>query len=401
MDLRTEEVHVDTASLLLNLLLFETCVIQSHFLGELPRMLELFDYRGLMDLLTSEGLQLQPTRALPANVDGSQVMLRLDQTSAVSRPGAFFLTVVGIGDQEEEIRSRFLPVVDQLAGLSANRRNRLYDALDRAIPRIDDEDLRNSATAQTHLDLDRDPQDLTEAVRQELTDAHQRHPEPGVIDLRIHRESEVGIFVESNLSSQLGLSDHDAHLVVGNALLALTRLNTRLGFMRAHGAVSGMREEELPFWNRKTDFLLGGVLPDKPVEAFHRVVECAGLPNIAVAVEQGAFDVDRLLEVRRSEECRQLRTWLRSADAEPDAAGFQDLTHRIGAALNAPLGRRLRFAVVNGIGAVPGVGWLPSVALGAIDTFLLDRLFPSSGPATFLSHLYPSMFEGGRYREDD
>jgi len=59
------------------------------------------------------------------------------------------------------------------------------------------------------------------------------------------------------------------------------------------------------------------------------------------------------------------------------------------------MGRVIRFGAVSGVGALPVIGMVAGPILGAIDGFLLGRLLPDSGPAVFLSRLYPSMFESG------
>ena len=49
----------------------------------------------------------------------------------------------------------------------------------------------------------------------------------------------------------------------------------------------------------------------------------------------------------------------------------------------------MRYAAVTGLGVInPPAG----IALGALDSFFLEKLLPTSGPSLFLSNDYPSMF---------
>jgi hypothetical protein len=260
----TEEVSVDSESLLRNLLLFETSIVQSHGLKEVPWMVELFGYKGLMQLLKSGALQFQPTRALAVNVDKTTpdllqeqytASLVLDGSSPTQRPSAFEVTVVRIGDVRTDI-SAGLQGLHSIEGLSTNRRNRLSDAVEAAIPHLPDT-LWDHATSQTHTDLDRTIVDVHRAVSKALVDRSGEPVDPNLVELNIHRESETGVFIESNLVREVGLGEQDAHNVIGNPLLALARSNVRLGFMEALTAISGMPEDELPYFDSKLNFIFG------------------------------------------------------------------------------------------------------------------------------------------------
>jgi hypothetical protein len=395
-DLTTEEVTVDTESLLRNLLLFDTSVVQSNRLKEIPRMIELFDYQGLMQLLKSGALQFQPIRALAANVEGQTVSLVLDGSTPTQRPGAFSLTVVGIGEPTSEI-AEFLRVVDEVDGLSLNRRNRLADAVEAAIPSLP-EDLWQNAALQTHADLDRAPCDVHKAVAKCLIDSSGVLIDPSLVRLSIHRETETGVFVESNLVNELGLDAQSAHNVVGNALLALTRLNVRVAFMQTHTAISGTPENELPFLDSKFDFLFQRNSPDVETSKFRRIVEIAGLPDLSASIEEGELDIDRLLKVRESRECSEFRDWLRNVDQGSEEEATHQMTGlkaKMGVAAESRAGRVIRFGAVTGTGVIPGAGPIAGPLLGVLDSFLLGKLLPRSGPAAFLSRLYPSIFASG------
>ena len=56
-------------------------------------------------------------------------------------------------------------------------------------------------------------------------------------------------------------------------------------------------------------------------------------------------------------------------------------------------GKTMRFLASSGLGLVPIVGGVAGVVFGFVDSFLVDKLFPESGAVSFISHLYPSVFE--------
>ena len=47
--------------------------------------------------------------------------------------------------------------------------------------------------------------------------------------------------------------------------------------------------------------------------------------------------------------------------------------------------------MIAGVGFIPG-GTFPSLGLGFVDTFLLDKVFPKSGVTSFLTKTYPSLY---------
>jgi hypothetical protein len=233
-------------------------------------------------------------------------------------------------------------------------------------------------------------------IGQLLQDGSGAHPDPRLIRLRIHREDETRITVESNLVRELGLPEQDAHSVIGNALLSLARCNTSLAHMRAYSAVTGMRPDEQRFLDRKLDFLTDFASPDAVIDSYHKIMELVGLPTIATGVESWAIDMDRFLEIRASRQCTEFREWLRSAsptDADEAANALNSLWQRAVGRIKSTPGRVIRYAAISGLGlASPPAG----IALGALDTFFLDKLLPTSGPSLFLSNDYPSMFVAGR-----
>jgi hypothetical protein len=66
--------------------------------------------------------------------------------------------------------------------------------------------------------------------------------------------------------------------------------------------------------------------------------------------------------------------------------------NKLGSMLQSGIGRKVRFAVSTAIGLIPGVGLVAGPAASGIDSFLIDRVFPTSGVVAFLARTYPSLF---------
>ena len=123
-------------------------------------------------------------------------------------------------------------------------------------------------------------------------------------------------------------------------------------------------------------------------------MEIAGLPEFLPSLDR--IDVQRLLEILDTPECREFRVWLctiaNASDSEIlDRVG--SLRARLASFVNTGSAKVLRFLAATGVGFVPVVGGVAGVVAGAIDSFLVGCLLPSSGVWTFANRFYPSIFK--------
>jgi len=124
-----------------------------------------------------------------------------------------------------------------------------------------------------------------------------------------------------------------------------------------------------------------------------RVLELTDIPNLLVV---GRIDVESFLKIKDSNECQAFRSWLTTTDKINDEqlkrliTGFRA---RAASLIASPSGKTLRFAANAALGLIPGYGMAISLAEGVVDTFLLDKLLPSSGVLSFLNNAIPSVFK--------
>jgi hypothetical protein len=133
------------------------------------------------------------------------------------------------------------------------------------------------------------------------------------------------------------------------------------------------------------------VRAEKPSLKSLRVLEMTGIPELLAS---GKIDIKKLLVIRESNECREFRAWLSNTDRFNDAELKKLLTGvraRAASFIASPSGKAVRLVVNAGLGLVPGYGTVTSLVEGAVDTFLLDKLLPSSGVLSFLSQSIPSI----------
>jgi hypothetical protein len=199
--------------------------------------------------------------------------------------------------------------------------------------------------------------------------------------------------VEANLG-RFGLDEERSHRVIQSSLLAIGGLNRRIEDMKTYNALSGSAEEDLPLFSGKYEFLNSTFVPGARERSFERVLRTCGLPSFRFRAPDQSFDMDRFLAVRRSAECIEFRRWLRKSESMTSQeliSRVKGVRSRLGNLLGTQTGRMIRFVVSTGVGVVGGAPL--GAAVSALDTFLMERLFPLSGPTFFLGSLYPSLFE--------
>jgi len=220
--------------------------------------------------------------------------------------------------------------------------------------------------------------------------------EPDSFALRVEQVDEDVYVAESDIGKRFGLDEEETHRVIERGLLGAASVDKRLEEMESYRAVMGFIEDEIPVFEAKLSFLAVQLDPERQEERFDRVVTLAGMPDVSAEAARG-IDVERLLEVRSSEECREFRQWLRTLDATTDeeiAERFGSIRERVSSAVHSEAGKAVRFAATTGVGLIPVIGSIAGIVLGALDQFAMEKLMPEPGPIAFLGRSYPSVFDG-------
>ena len=130
-----------------------------------------------------------------------------------------------------------------------------------------------------------------------------------------------------------------------------------------------------------------------PNTAFHEkfsiLVEIANLPDVPNAVINGKIEIEDLIRLRNSRNGEQFREWFHeNCSNDPVATGreYATLLKSIPKSQDFPA-KMLRFLVTQAIGSIPGAG----LVVGAIDSFLVDRIARGTSPKYFLESLARSV----------
>ena len=120
--------------------------------------------------------------------------------------------------------------------------------------------------------------------------------------------------------------------------------------------------------------------------AFSRIQEISGIPDIGEAFSKGAFTAEQLLDLRESKHSQAFRNWFSS---EYPKETSQEIVERYVNSLGQPSlidrlpVKALRFGLTTGAGLIdPISGAVSSV----VDSFLLKKWFPGKSPKLFIKH---------------
>ncbi len=377
-------VRLDLEGFIRRLLLFDTYILYSVRLKEIAELVRYFGYEGTLMLLSSGALEIRCECA--QFVEG--------QFSAPACPPLTFqFHVIEAHDRNQYLIDN-LSEFNRTPALSSRQLMELQTAVTKAVRQPDNREMFSSAVAPAfESDILHNTRLLKSAVRFVLA------KEKGITSvddfaLRFHKVADDRYKAETDLLQKLTLSIEDIHNVLKVAILGISGVDQRLGEMKAHDALSGFTDEELPLFRNKLDFLAEAHSSQGPERRFHRVVAVAGLPEISAG---SRIDIEKVLAVRSQPEALEFRAWLADIDKLSDSEIQQRVSSfnaKLGLAAQTTAGKVLRFLVTTVAGFVPPL----SVTLGALDEFAWDKFARRSGIAAFVHELYPSIFAAPKDR---
>jgi hypothetical protein len=382
------------------LLLFEHCTLESDGLVEIPRLVKVFGFKGLMELLESGALSIICDHVTMGNI-GQSLGLKVTRARGGPLPLCSYRIVpVSIPERlptgepyREQYMDQALNVIRNM-GLPDGKRRRLMKTVApmlSAYPRtvVDD------SAAEFRGLVKRQDASIRRALEIEFRRAR-RADLPDAIELRLDDLGNDGDFrVSTNLAKRAGIDEAETHKIIERALLGAAGLDQRLIVMQATGSVSGFREDELSVLDGRFQWMWKELGAETQEARFRRVVSIGGLPDLSNLAPGQEINIRRVLKIRDSADCREIRKWLREIDSESDAEISEHLfsfRKGLAAATHTRSKRAMRFVLVTGTGWLPGIGNLAGLAATVMDHFIFEKLIGRPGPATFLGRSYPSIF---------
>jgi hypothetical protein len=383
-DAKDVEVAVDVDGLIRRLLLFETYVLYSVRLKEIPALVPYLGYEGLHHLLTSGALEIR--------CECTQLVEGKFNTPTCPSL-TFQFHAIEAHDRKRYVHD-CLQNVHHAHGLQHKQVLKLKRAVVEAIRSPDMKELFRAEVAPAfEHELLHNPTLVARAVKVVL--AKEKVADGLEFELKVHKAGDDRYEVETDLPRKLNISSDEAHNHIKTGLLAVAGLSQRIAEMKAHRALSGFTDEDLPLFREKLQFLASLANSENQESRFKRVISIAGLPHF-VAEKNVRIDIEKLLELRNSPEAREFRDWLSTLDSATDEEirdRIRGLSAKLGLIVHGTTGKAMRFIVTTAIGFVPIVGPVIGMAAGALDQFLTDKIICRSGITAFVNESYPSLFE--------
>jgi hypothetical protein len=373
-------VKLDLGGFVRRLLLFDTYVLYSVRLKEIPELVGHFGFEGTISLLSSGALEIRHECA--QFVEGE-----------FKTPPCPLLTYqfhIIEAHVWEQYLIDSLPALKTSPELSATELMKLQGAVVKAVRRIDNKQMFAAEVSPAfESELLGNQKLVKAAVLFVLTERY------GIdkvdFDIKIHKvvADDARYQVETDLPDKLHLSREQIHQAIKEALLGISGLCQRVAEMKGHVALSGFMEEELPLFRTKLGSLADEMGSKSQEDRFLRLISTAAIPEIA---PDQRIDIEKLLQIRSEPEAVEFRAWLSDIDKLSDAElrdRVAGLNARLGLAVQSTGGKALRLLATTVVGIKsPAAG----IIAGILDQFLWDNFLRRSGVAAFANELYPSIF---------
>jgi hypothetical protein len=376
---RDISIKLDVEGLLRRILLFDTYVLYSIRLKEIPKLVQHFGYEGTRMLLSSGALEIRCECAQFAE----------GQFSTPACPPLTFQFHVIEAHNRDQYLIDCLSEVNRTPALTPRELANLQSAVVSAVRQPDNREMFRSIVAPAfENDVLNNMPLLKAAVRFVLATERGMTGVPDFA-LQFHKVDDDRYQADTDLPGRLALSIEDTHHVLKTAVLGISGLDQRLGEMKAHNALSGFTAEEVPLFSEKLDSIVEAVCSHGQERRFQRVVAVAGLPGVS---EDSQIDIERVLKIRNQPEAFEFRAWLTDIDKFSDSEiqeRIASLNAKLGLAAQTGTGKVLRLLVTTAAGLVQP---LLGSALSVLDQFAWDKFVRRSGLAAFVQELYPSVF---------
>ncbi|MGC1413713.1 MAG: hypothetical protein WA817_00405 [Candidatus Acidiferrum sp.] len=368
----------DIEGLLRRLLLFESVTIKSVRLRELPYLVRAFGKDGFLQLVASDVLKI--------SCEISGIISPLAKNGVRALPFCHF----SFGKYEIENREAFLRselrALQGVPGLKNVDRETVEGIVLAKLVRPPSEYMQK-VLDQLETDLRTGTPALRIATNERIKNRFGIAAAP--VDVTVEEVEKRTFRVISDIPKIFRISEQDTHDILNQAVSAVGHINHRIAEMEAYSAITGFAESDASLLFGKLAGIIKPFNPRTAEEQFGRVATILDFPEL---VPGKRVDVERLLAARESPELAEFRDWLSkleelSDDQIRDMLG--GIRNRLGFLIRGGAGKTIRLAATTVVGLInPIVG----IAAGALDTFVLERVLPSSGVFAFLTKTYPSLF---------
>ena len=302
----TESQFIDIGEILTNLLLFEKYTLHSIRLREIPELVKAFGVEDTIQLIKSNSFEIYLDSATTAQTGQTTILKSREQKGALPLLSYSFDTV-DAANREHYISRCFEEPIKPIKSSTKN----LIKLKQEILKKIKDtsQDINTNTAKQIQSDLISNSPILKTALANTLNTDNNIKASAADLELKIFHIDTNDFSTESNLQRKFNLSEIDSHKAIERAILNVAGLNRRIAEMMHFNALSNFNHYDLPIYEKKLEFLLSPLDPDKNKQRASKLFNTLHLPDLRTSEQK--IDIQKLLEIRESKECIQFREWLR------------------------------------------------------------------------------------------
>ena len=390
---QSDAIQVDYGALLRRLILFDSYILQSTRLKEIPYLVELFGFDGLIELLNSGALKIY----CGANTTGQtgQTAIESRIKKGILPLGSYSFSTIRAHGYNTYLIS-CLKNLDNIKVLSSSQVLKVKEAV-AAANITKPKNAGMQTLGQLKNDLVSNSSTIKLLIKKTLRDHYGIDPTSKEFFVKIHQIDDDDFRSETNIGNTFNLDKEKVHKVIEKALLSLSSLNQRVEEMNVYQAISGFMRGDLPFLHEKLRFLATFLsLEFQKDYQMQRIISIKEFPDITSAEITTKVNVENLLKIRSTKECREFREWLPSIESSSSkeiSKRLNSIQSKLSPLLYGKKSKTIRFLLCTGISQLLAGNPIPGVTLGLLDSFLIEKIFPYSGPIAFINRLYPTIFE--------
>lgn len=379
-----------SGTLLRELLLFDQVILKSNRLKEIEYLINAYGYEGTSRLLESGALKFHYHAQ---NIGEIKKLGSLTYDNYLP-DNSYSFGLMTMADSNDFLSSG-IRNVEQIKNLEPSQKTKLIDKILKCIENPVS-NVGEEAIDQMSLDIMNNIAQTKIAVRKWLSFTYKIECNVSDFDLSFVKIGQHTFQDKTNIGSIFKLNKEDEHQVVGRGMLSVGSLNLCLSEMKHYNATGGFSHDDIPMYNSKLEFIMKHYNPDILEQNLLRVINVLDLPDFDNMNNSYEVDIEKLLKLRNSQECLSFRRWLSSINTINEkelTALTKNIRINIGNVLQSKKGKSSRFILSSGVGLLGPIGTVAGITLGAIDCFIISKLFPKNSIAGFLGHGYPSIFK--------
>lgn len=394
-----QEVELLLEDFVMTLLLFDTYILDSYGLIEFPKLISCFGFEQVKELLRSPAIKIK--------CSATQTVIHGDTTELIKMGKEFTYPFSIIHDAEPKDRdepsniSLCFKNLERNISLSVKDFKRLKHLIAEKLDRSIEGPLNANSPEIKALNclLKELTKDETKVKKMVLTEIRKSYRTEVYDDfyLKLHLEEGSTLRADTNIEKKFNLSKYEAHNLIRQCLLQIASIYDQLANMERYSAICNFNDKDFSVFDGRLEFLAQEHDPKIQMEKCRRILTIGDFPDFSTLVEERSVKLDKILEIRENVNCKQFREWLTNINMT-DAATEEEIKEQInsfrvglGNRLESKYGKIFRFVVSNIIGLLCGTA--TGVVISSLDNLVLEKIFPSHGPISFINHSIPSIVD--------